>query len=180
MHQLGFVISISWVTTTFWYQEISFYLEKIKYLRIYSSHGDLITVNPKVAYIPGRDTSIFGKDYTNGSVMYVCLSVVSRKNWQYLQSLVVRIPVSNPSEKAYSLVENAKKMGNRMPFLYTGAQFPYFRRCIKPGLMIPSISITVSGFGQLKMYILHFNVIQLKAVCSALKSLQDKFHTKEF
>ena len=109
MHQLGFVISISWVTTTFWYQEMSFYLEKIKYLRIYSSHGDLITVNPKVAYIPGRDTSIFGKGYTNGSVMYVCLSVVSRKNWQYLQSLVVRIPVSNPSEKAYSLVENAKK-----------------------------------------------------------------------
>ena len=48
--------------------------------------------------------------------MYVCLSVVSRKNWQYLQSLVVRIPVSNPSEKACSLVENAKKMGNRMPF----------------------------------------------------------------
>ena len=30
------------------------------------------------------------------------------KNWQYLQSLVVRIPVSNPSEKAYSLMENAK------------------------------------------------------------------------
>ena len=109
MHQLGFVISISWVTTTFWYQEMSFYLEKIKYLRIYSSHGDLITVNPKVAYIPGRDTSIFGKGYTNGSVMYVCLSVVSRKNWQYLQSLVVRIPVSKPSEKAYSVVENAKK-----------------------------------------------------------------------
>ena len=102
------------------------------------------------------------------------------KNWQFLQSLVVRIPVSNPSEKAYSVVENAKKMRNRMPFLYTGAQFPYFRRCIKPGLMVPSISITVSGFGQLKMYILHFNVIQLKAVCSALKSLQDKFHTKEF
>ena len=116
--------------------------------------------------------------------MYVCLSVVSRKYWQFLQSLVVRIPVSNPSEKAYSVVENAKKkkkkMGNRMPFLYTGAPFPYFHRCIKPGLMIPSISITVSGFGQLKMYILHFNVIQLKAVCSALKSLQDKFHTKEF
>ena len=44
--------------------------------------------------------------------------------------------------------------------------------------MIPSISITVSGFGQFKMYILLFNVIQLKAVCSALKSLQDKFHTK--
>ena len=109
IHQLGLVISISWVTTAFWYQEVSFYLEKIKYLRIYSSHGDLITVNLKVAYIPGRDTSIFGKDYTNGSVMYVCLSVVSRKNWQYLQSLVVRIPVSNPSEKAYSLVENAKK-----------------------------------------------------------------------
>ena len=62
-----------------------------------------------------------------------------------------------------------------MSFLYTGAQLPYFRRCIKPGLMIPSISITVSGFGQLKMYILHFNVIQMKAVCSALKSLQDKF-----
>ena len=70
--------------------------------------------------------------------MYVCLSVVSRKNWQYLQSLVVRIPVSNPSEKAYSVVENAKKMENRIPFPYTGALFPYFRRCIKQGLMIPS------------------------------------------
>ena len=32
-----------------------------------------------------------------------------KKNWQYLQSLVVRIPVSNPSEKAFSVVENAKK-----------------------------------------------------------------------
>ena len=31
------------------------------------------------------------------------------KNWQYLQSLVVRIPVSNPSEKAFSVLENAKK-----------------------------------------------------------------------
>ena len=82
--------------------------------------------------------------------MYVCLSVVSRKNWQYLQSLVVRIPVSNPSEKAFSVVENAKKMGNRMPFLYTGAQFPYFRRCIKPGLMIPSKASQSVAFGQLK------------------------------
>ena len=66
-----------------------------------------------------------------------------------------------------------------MPFQYTGAQFPYFRRCIKPGLMIPSKSITVSGFWTVKMYILHFNVIKLKAVCSALKSIQDKFYTKE-
>ena len=112
--------------------------------------------------------------------MYVCLSVVSRKNWQFLQSLVVRIPVSNPSEKGIFSGGKYQKMGNRMPFLSTGAQFPYFHRCIKPGLMIPSTSITVSGFGQLKMYILHFNVIQLKAVCSALKSLQDKFYTKEF
>ena len=73
-----------------------------------------------------------------------------------------------------------QKMGNRMPFLYTGAQFPYFCRCIKPGLMIPSKSITVSGFWTIQMYILHFNVLQLKAVCSALKSLQHKFYTKEF
>ena len=118
-----------------------------------------------MAYIPGRVTSIFGKDYTNGSLTYVCLSAVSTTNWQYLQSLLVRIPVSNPSEKAYSVVENAKKMGNSMPFLYTGAQFPYFRRCIKPGLMI-----TVSDFWTVQMYILHFNVLQLKAVCSAFKT----------
>ena len=63
----------------------------------------------KVAYIPGRGMSIFGKDYTNGLLKYVCLSAVSTTNWQYLQSLVVRIPVSNPSEKVYSVVENAKK-----------------------------------------------------------------------
>ena len=44
-----------------------------------------------------------------GLLKYVCLSAVSTTNWQYLQSLVVRIPVSNPSEKAYSVVENAKK-----------------------------------------------------------------------
>ena len=112
--------------------------------------------------------------------MYVCLSVVSRKNWQYLQSLVVRIPVSNPSEKAYSVVENAKKWEIGCHFYTRVHNSLIFRRCIKPGLMIPSISITVSGFGQLKMYILHFKVIQLRAVCSALKSLQDKFHTKEF
>ena len=70
--------------------------DTIKHLRIYSRHGDLGTINPKVAYIPGRDTypdtSIFGEHYTNGSVMYVCLSLT-----QYLQSLVVGIPVSNPS-----------------------------------------------------------------------------------
>ena len=36
----------------------------------------------------------------------------NKKNWQYLQSLVVRIPVSNPSEKAFSVVENAKKKKN--------------------------------------------------------------------
>ena len=47
-----------------------------------------------------------------------------KKNWQYLQSLVVRIPVSNPSEKAFSVVENAKKKKKK--------------------------SITVSGFGQFK------------------------------
>ena len=127
----------------------------------------------QVAYIPGRGTSIFEKDYTDGSVTYVCLSVVSRTNWQYLRSLVVRIPVSNPSEKS-------QKMGNRMPFLYTGAQFPYYHRCIKPGLMIPSKSITVSGFWTVQKYILHFNVLQLKAVCLALKSFQDKLYTKEF
>ena len=121
----------------------NFFLPRIiKYLRIYSRHGDLITINPKVAYIPGRDTSVFGKDYTNGSVTYVYLSVVSRK--KYLQSLVVRIPVSNPSEKAVSVVENAKKWEIGCLF---HTQFPYFRRCIKPGLMISSKSITVSGFG---------------------------------
>ena len=98
-------------------------------------------------------TSIFGKDYTNGLFKYLCLSAISTTNWQYLQSLVVRIPVSNPSEKAYSVVENAKKW--EIGCLFTGAQFPYFCRCIKPGLMIPSKSITVSGFGQLKMYMLH-------------------------
>ena len=45
----------------------------------------------------------------NGFLKYVCFSAISTTNWQYLQSLVVRIPVSNPSEKAYSVVENAKK-----------------------------------------------------------------------
>ena len=55
-----------------------------------------------------------------------------------------------------------------------------FHRCIKPGLMIPSKSITVSGFWTVQKYILHFNVLQLKAVCLALKSFQDKLYTKEF
>ena len=103
-----------------------------------------------MAYIPGRGTSIFGKDYTNGSLTYVCLSAVSTTNWQYLQSLLVRIPVSNPSEKAYSVVENAKKWEMACPFYTQGHNSLIFVDALNQGWwshLKASQSVT---FGQFK------------------------------
>ena len=60
----------------------------------------------------------------------------------------------------------------RLPFPYRGAQFPYFHRCVKTGLVTPSKSMTVSGIWTDQENSLHFNVLLLKAVCLALKSFQ--------
>ena len=98
--------------------------------------------------------------------------MVSKTNWQYPQSLVLRIPVSNPSVKVSSVVENYNKMGNTLPFPGRGAQYPYFHRDVKPGLVSPSIWTVQEN-------ILHLNVQQLKAVCLALRSFQEKILNKK-
>ena len=73
-----------------------------------SAHGDRITNNPKVAYVPDRCTSIPKKDNTNGSVIYAPFPMVPKNK------LAVS-PVTRPedscfksSEKASSVVERFK------------------------------------------------------------------------
>ena len=178
-HQLGFVISISSVTTAFGTRK---FLSTSNKLNTWESIQDMEISSqstPRLLISQVGVRAPFEKTIPMGQLCRCAF------HWYLLQLAISPVTsCENSCFKSFwkSIFSGGKcqKMGNRMPFLYTGAQFPYFRRCIKPGLMIPSISITVSGFGQLKMYILHFNVIQLKTVCSALKSLQDKFHTKEF
>ena len=83
---------------------------KLKILKkICSGHGDRITNNPKVAYVPDRCTSIPRKDNTNGSVTYGPFPVVPKNK------LAVS-PITRPedscfklSEKSSSVVERSKK-----------------------------------------------------------------------
>ena len=97
-------------------RKLLFITNKIKYQGIYSGHGDLITNNPKIAYVPNRCTSIFGKDYTNGLATYASPSVVSKTNWQYPQSLVLRIPVSNLRKQHLQWRKIKKKWEIACPF----------------------------------------------------------------
>ena len=99
-----------------------------------SGHGDRITNNPKVAYVPDRCTSIPRKDNTNGLVTYAPFPVVPKN--KLAVSPVTRPEDScfKPSEKASSVVERSQKSRNGLSFTSTGTQYPYFHRCVKSGL----------------------------------------------
>ena len=98
-----------------------------------SGHGDRITNNLKVAYVPDRCTSIPRKDNTNGSVIYAPFQWYLKTNWQYPQSLDLKIPVSNLLKKHLQWWKDPKYK-NGLSFTSTGTQYPYFHRCVKSGL----------------------------------------------
>ena len=76
--------------------------------------------------------------------------MISRKNWQYLQSLVVRILVSNPSEKVYSVVENAKKWEIGCLFYTQGHNSLIFVDALNQGWWSHLKTEQSVAFGQLK------------------------------
>ena len=97
-------------------------------------HGGRITNNPKVAYVPDRCTSIPRKDNTNGQAPHASISVVP-------EDTLAISPVSRPedsgfksSEKLSSVVEKPQKSRKGLSFTSSGTQYPYFHRCVKPGL----------------------------------------------
>ena len=99
-----------------------------------SRHGGRITNNPKVAYVPDRCTSIPRKDNTNGQAPHASVSVVP-------EDTLAISPVSRPedsgfksSEKLSSVVEKSQKSRKGLSFTSSGTQYPYFHRCVKPGL----------------------------------------------
>ena len=99
-----------------------------------SGHGGRITNNPKVAYVPDRCTSIPRKDNTNGQAPHASVSVVP-------EDTLALSPVSRPedsgvksSEKLSSVVEKSQKSRKGLSFTSSGTQYPYFHRCVKPGL----------------------------------------------
>ena len=99
-----------------------------------SGHGGRITNNPKVAYVPDRCTSIPRKNNTNGQAPRASVSVVP-------EDTLAISPVSRPedsgfksSEKLSSVVEKSQKSRKGLSFTSSGTQYPYFHRCVKPGL----------------------------------------------
>ena len=99
-----------------------------------SRHGGRIANNPKVAYVPDRCTSIPRKNNTNGQAPYASVSVVP-------EDTLAISPVSRPedsgfksSKKLSSVVERSQKSRKGLSFTSSGTQYPYFHRCVKPGL----------------------------------------------
>ena len=99
-----------------------------------SGHGGRIANNPKVAYVPDRCTSIPRKNNTNGQAPYASVSVVP-------EDTLAISPVSRPedsgfksSKKLSSVVERSQKSRKGLSFTSSGTQYPYFHRCVKPGL----------------------------------------------
>ena len=57
-----------------------------------------------------------------------------KTNWQYLQSLDLKIPVSNLLKKHLQWWKDPKIPKNGLSFSSTGKQYPYFHRCVKSRL----------------------------------------------
>ena len=102
--------------------------------KVCSGHGDRITNNPKVAYVPDRCTSIPRKDNTNGSVTYALFPMVPKNKLAVSPVSRPEDSCFKPSKKASSVVERSKKSKNELFFTSTGTQYPYFHRCVKSGL----------------------------------------------
>ena len=101
-----------------------------------------------------------------------------KTNWQYPQSLDLKIPVSNLLKKHLQWWKDPKniKMGcplhpqEHNTFIFTDASNQGWRAHLQ--------NITVSGNWTNKEKLLHINVLELKAVFLALKSFQNKILDK--
>ena len=96
-----------------------------------SGHGGCITNYSKAINVSDRCVSISRKDNTNGQAPHASVSVVPE----------AISPVSRPedscfksSEKLSSVVERSKKFKKGLSFTSSRTQYPYFHRCVKPGL----------------------------------------------
>ena len=106
--------------------------------KIDSGHGGLISNHSKVVNVPDSGTSILGKDYTNGSATHASASVVSQN-----KLAISQVPRSEDFSfkslvRTSSVVERSKQCESRMSLTSRRTQYPYFHRCVKPGLGSPS------------------------------------------
>ena len=99
-----------------------------------SGHGGRTTNYSKAINVSDRYASIFRKNNTNGQAPHASVSVVP-------ENTLAIPPVSRPedsgfksSEKLSSVVERSKKFKKGLSFTSSGTQYPYFHRCVKPGL----------------------------------------------
>ena len=94
-----------------------------------------------------------------------------KTNWQYPQSLDLKIPVSNFLKSHLQWWKDPKNLKNGLSFSSTGTQYPYFHKCIKSRL--PRSFRKHDSQWQLdrSRKLLHINVLELKAVFLALKGL---------
>ena len=91
-----------------------------------------------------------------------------KTNWQYPQSLDLKIPVSNFLKSHLQWWKDPKNIKNGLSFSSTGTQYPYFHKCIK--LRLGSSFRKHDSQWQLdrSRKLLHINVLELKAVFIAL------------
>ena len=99
-----------------------------------SGHGGRTTNYSKAINVSDRYASISRKNNTNGQAPHASVSVVP-------ENTLAISPVSRPedsgfksSEKLSSVVERSKKFKKGLSFTSSGTQYPYFHRCVKPGL----------------------------------------------
>ena len=94
-----------------------------------------------------------------------------KTNWQYPQSLDLKIPVSNFLKSHLQWWKDPKNLKNGLSFSSIGTQYPYFHKCIK--LRLGSSFRKHDSQWQLdrSRKLLHINVLELKAVFLALKEL---------
>ena len=102
-----------------------------------SGHGDRITNNPKVARLLMSLIGVLAsleKTIPMGRLHMRPFQWYLKTNWQYPQSLDLKIPVSNFLKSHLQWWEDPKNLKNGLSFSSTGTQYPYFHKCIKSRL----------------------------------------------
>ena len=97
--------------------------------------------------------------------------MVPKTNWQYPQSLDLKIPVSNFLKSHLQWWKDLKNLKNGLSFSSTGTQYPYFHKCIKSRLGSSFRKHDSQWQLDRSRKLLHINVLELKTVFLALKEL---------
>ena len=101
-----------------------------------------------------------------------------KTNWQYPQSLDLKIPVSNFLKSHLQWWKDPKNLKNGLSFSSTGTQYPYFHKCIKSRLAGSFRKHDSQWQLDRSRKLLHINVLELKAVFLALKELSKQILDK--